>query len=54
MMSVDHLNLLLFAVILGLSGAGTGILADETLGFGAQCAMAALGCCVILVGVTTL
>ena len=54
MMSVDHLNLLLFAVILGLSGAGTGILADETLGFEAQCARAVLGCCVIPVGVTTL
>jgi hypothetical protein len=54
MISIDHLNLLLFAVILGLSVAGTGILADETLGFGARCAMAALGCCVILVGVTAL
>nr|WP_167381837.1 hypothetical protein [Novosphingobium panipatense] len=53
-MSIDNLYLLLFAVIFGVSLAGTAILADGSFGRGARRTMAALGCCVILASVVAL
>lgn len=50
-MSIDHLYLALFAVISGVSLAGLAILADGPLPSRPRQVMAALGCCVILVGV---
>lgn len=53
-MHVEHLYLMFAAVVFGVSLAATAILADGILGPSIRRILAALGCCVILVGVVAL
>jgi hypothetical protein len=53
-MWINHFGILLAAVVLGISLAATGILADQRFNSRIRRAMAACGCCVILVGVVAL
>jgi len=53
-MWVNHFGALLAALVLGISLASTGILADKTFSSPIRRAMAAFGCCVIFVGVVAL
>ena len=50
-MEISHLHALLAAIFLGIGLVSVGILADGIIGRELRRAVAALGCCVILVSV---